>query len=66
MRNKTADFDHYHLKQTGTGPSLRHIEGSKIAKGLQSVEVLSFTVPEKPKSWTELARHGSASGPPAH
>ena len=28
----------------------------KKAKGLQSVKVFSFTVPEKPKSWTELAR----------
>ena len=27
-------------KQTGTGPSRRHIEGSKKAKGLQNVKVL--------------------------
>ena len=30
----------------------------KKAKGLQSVKVFSFTVPKKPKSWTELARQG--------
>ena len=27
-------------KQAGTGPSRRHIQGSKIAKGLQSAKVL--------------------------
>ena len=27
-------------KQAGTGPSRRHIQGSKIAKGLQNVKVL--------------------------
>ena len=27
-------------KQAGTGPSRRHIKGSKIAKGLQYVKVL--------------------------
>ena len=33
------------LKQAGTGPSRRHIQGSKIAKRLQSVKY-SFTVLE--------------------
>ena len=28
------------MKQAGNGPSRRHIQGSKIAKGLQSVKVL--------------------------
>ena len=31
----------------------------KSSKGLQSLKVFS-TVPEKPKSWTELARQGNA------
>ena len=30
-------------KQAGTGPSRRHIQGSKIAKGHQSVKVFSST-----------------------
>ena len=33
------------LEQAGTGPSRRHIEGSKIAKGLHSV--FSSTAPQK-------------------
>ena len=40
------------FKQAGNGPSRRHILGSKIA--LQSVKVFSSTVPENPKSWSEL------------
>ena len=32
-------------KQAGTGPSRRHIKGSKIAKGIQSAEVLVNWVP---------------------
>ena len=28
------------LKQAGTGPSRRHIQGSKISKGFQNVKVL--------------------------
>ena len=38
---------HYIVKQAGTGPSRRHIQGSKIAKVLQSVKVFYSTVPEK-------------------
>ena len=37
-----------------------HILGSKIAKGLQSVKVLSSKAPQKPKSGTGLARQGNA------
>ena len=35
----------FHLlyKQAGTGPSRRHIQGSKIAKGHQSFKVFSST-----------------------
>ena len=36
------------LKQAGTGPSRRHIQGSKIAKRLPSVKY-SFTVVETRK-----------------
>ena len=39
-------------KQAGTGPSRRHIEGSKIAKGLPSAN-LQYSKIEKPKKWTE-------------
>ena len=39
-------------KQAGTGPSRRHIQGSKIAKGLPSVN-LQYSKIEKPKKWTE-------------
>ena len=37
----------YDIEQDGTGISRRHIQGSKIAKKLQSVKY-SFTEPEKP------------------
>ena len=43
------------------GISRRHIYGSKIAKITSECQVFSFTVPEKPKSWTELTRQGSPS-----
>ena len=33
-------------KQAGTGPSRRHIQGSKIAKGLQCIKVFSSTAPD--------------------
>ena len=31
-----------------------------MTKGYESVKVFSFIVPEKPKSWTELARQGDS------
>ena len=34
-------------KQAGTGPSRRHIQGSKIAKGHQSFKVFSSTALKK-------------------
>ena len=37
-------------KQAGTGPSRRHIQGSKIAKGLARV---STRKSKKQKKWTE-------------
>ena len=40
------------LQQDGTGPSRRHIQGSKIAKGLPSVN-LQYSKFEKAKKWTE-------------
>ena len=40
------------IKQAGTGPNRRHIQGSKIAKGLRSVN-LQYSKIEKPKKWTE-------------
>ena len=40
-----------------------YIRGSKIAKGLQSVKY-SFTVPEKPKRWAELARRSPLARAP--
>ena len=40
------------LKQAGTGPSRRHIQGSKIAKGLPSVN-LQYSKIENPRKWTE-------------
>ena len=33
-------FFHICMKQAGNGPSRRHIQGSKIAKGLQNFQVL--------------------------
>ena len=44
--------DFLFLKQAGTGPSRRHVQGSKIAKGLPSVN-LQYSKIEKPKKWTE-------------
>ena len=35
------------MKQAGTGPSRRHIQGSKIAKGHQSFKVFSSTALKK-------------------
>ena len=49
------------MEQTRTGPSRRHIYGSEIAKGLQSVKVFSSTVPEKPQ---KLDRIGALKGGP--
>ena len=43
---------HELLKQAGTGPSRRHIQGSKIAKGLPSVN-LQYSKIKKAKKWTE-------------
>ena len=50
---KKLSLNSQEVRQAGNGISRHHIQGSKIAKGLQNVKY-SFTVPEKPKSWTEL------------
>ena len=42
-------------KQAGTGPSRRHIQGSKIAKRLPSVKY-SFTVVENRKFFEKLLK----------
>ena len=39
----TGKSNAFHIKQAGTGPRRRHIQGSKIAKGLQSFKVFSST-----------------------
>ena len=41
-KNRFADPDSWYLKQAGTGPSRRHIQGSKIAKRLPSVRYSLF------------------------
>ena len=43
----------YFRKQAGTGPSRRHIQGSKIAKRLPSVKY-SFTVVENRKFFENI------------
>ena len=45
------------VEQAGTGPSRRHIQGSKIAKGLPSVN-LQYSKIEKPKKMDRVARLG--------
>ena len=44
--------DRLKTKQAGTGPSRRHIQGSKIAKGLPRVN-LQYSKIKKAKKWTE-------------
>ena len=51
-----------YFKQAGTGPSRRHIQGSKIAKGLPSVN-LQYSRIEKPKNGPSGAP-GPASASP--
>ena len=36
----SSEFSKFLFKQVGNGPSRRHIQGSKIAKGLQNFQVL--------------------------
>ena len=43
------------MKQAGTGPNRRHIQGSKRAKGLPSVN-LQYSKIEKPKKVDRVAR----------
>ena len=49
------------FKQAGTGPSRRHIQGSKIAKGLPRVN-LQYSKIEKPKKMNRVARRGALKG----
>ena len=44
-------------EQARTGPSRRHIQGSKIAKGLPSVN-LQYSKIEKAKNMNRVARRG--------
>ena len=41
------------LKEAGTGSSRRHIQGSKIAKGLPSVNLQYSKIEKAKKKWTE-------------
>ena len=50
-------------KQAGTGPSRCHIQGSKIAKGLPSVN-LQYSKIEKAKNMNRVARRGPLAGTP--
>ena len=58
------------IKQAGIGISWRHIRGSKIAKGRQSVKFflqhlkVSIILLQY-ESWAELASHWPLEGPPA-
>ena len=51
------------LEQAGTGPSRRHIQGSKIAKGLPSV-TLQYSKIENPKKMDWVARRGPLARAP--
>ena len=51
------------FKQAGTGPSRRHIQGSKIVKGLPSVN-LQYSKIEKPKKGRPSGAPGPASASP--
>ena len=50
-------------KQAGTGPSRRHIQGSKIAKGLPRVN-LQYSKIEKAKKMDRVARRGPLARAP--
>ena len=58
--NKFSGF--VELEQAGIGPSRRHIQGSKMAKGLPSVD-LQYSKIEKPKNGPSGAP-GTASASP--
>ena len=49
------------LKQAGTGQSLRHIQGSKIAKGLPSVNLQYWKIEEAKKIGPSGALKGDTS-----
>ena len=51
------------MKQAGTGPSRRHIQGSKIAKGLPSVN-LQYLKIENPKKSGPRGAPGPANASP--
>ena len=55
---------HYNIKQAGTGSSRRHIQGSKIAKGIPRVN-LQYSIIEKAKNGPRCAP-GPASASPWH
>ena len=53
-QRKPTNF--HRFKQAGTGPRRRHIQGSKIAKGLPSVNLVLEDW--KPKKMDRVARRG--------
>ena len=58
IKHQINNDDLCHLredKQAGTGPSRRHIQGSKIAKGLRSVNI-HYSKIEKAKNMNRVAR----------
>ena len=64
QRSNTKFQQHYlRVKQAGTGPSPRHIQGSKVAKGLPSVN-LQYSKIEKPKKVDRVARRGPPTRAP--
>ena len=72
IKNKTKTFSSNSLKevhtlgygkQTGIGPSRRHIQGSKIAKGLPRVN-LQYSKIEKAKKIDRVARRGPLARAP--
>ena len=50
-------------EQTGTGPSRRHIQGSKIARGLPIVNLQNSKI-EKAKNMNRVARRGPLARAP--
>ena len=54
---------HYIFEQAGTGPSRRHIQGSKIAKGLRSVN-LQYSKIKKATKMDRVARRSPLARAP--
>ena len=52
LDEKNFEFEHFNRieKEAGNGPSRRHIQGSKIAKGLQSIKYSLLKYPQEEKN----------------